>query len=223
MDADGNVYLASEFGNNIRKVDARTGIITRFAGLDARHYASERGASRPFAGARLSLYGYHGDGGHALDAAMYYPEHIAFDSRGDMYVCEHHRIRKIEMRTGLVATALGTGAFTSKGDGGPADEAGLQWPDSLFIDKRDNIYVGEKWGYRVRKLDAGTGIVSTLVGNGVPGWGEEGLPGNQTHCNACEAGIWADEDGTVFLGRPVRQDAPVRRPDRHCDHGPGRD
>jgi hypothetical protein len=61
----------------------------------------------------------------------------------------------------------------------------------------DNLYVGEKYGFRIRKVDAQTGIVQTLVGNGVPGFGEEGLHGSETHCNSCEAGIWADTDGTV--------------------------
>jgi sugar lactone lactonase YvrE len=71
-------------------------------------------------------------------------------------------------------------------------------PDAICLDVHNNLYVGEKYGYRVRKVEAATGIVRTLVGNGVPGYGEEGLPGNQTHCNSVEAGIWADPDGTVF-------------------------
>ena len=70
-------------------------------------------------------------------------------------------------------------------------------PDSLCIDAHDNMYVGEKYGYRVRRVDAATGIVSTIVGTGVPGWGEEGLHGSETRCNSCESGIWADPDGTV--------------------------
>ena len=52
----------------------------------------------------------------------------------------------------------------------------------------------------MRKVDAATGSVHTLVGNGVPGFGEEGLPGAQTHCNSVEAGIWADPDGSVYWG-----------------------
>ena len=94
--------------------------------------------------------------------------------------------------------SLGTGQIASNGDGGPAVEASTNWPDALCIDANDNIYVGEKFGYRVRKIDAETGIVTTLVGNGVPGFGEEGLPGAETHSNACESGIWADPDGTVL-------------------------
>ncbi len=210
IDEDGNVYLSGEWDNNIRRVDAKTGIIETFAGQNARHYPSERGADRPYTGrvqgaafgweTGLSLGGYHGDGGPAADAGFFHPEHVAFDSRGDLYVCDNsnHLIRKIDMSTGIVTTVLGTGQPSSNGDGGPATEAGVLMPDALCIDAHDNIYVGEKYGFRVRKVDARTGIVSTLVGNGVPGRGEEGLHGSETSCNSCESGIWADPDGTVF-------------------------
>jgi DNA-binding beta-propeller fold protein YncE len=202
VDDAGNLYLSSEWGNNIRRVDAATGVIERFAGLDARHYRSEEGDSRPFYGPGLSLMGYHGDGGPASEAAFHNPEHLAFDSKGDLYVCDNanDRIRKIDMRTGIITTVLGNGQRASNGDGGPATEASTLMPDALCLDVHDNLYVGEKYGFRVRKVDAATGIVHALVGNGVPGFGEEGLHGSRTHCNSCEAGIWADPDGTVLWG-----------------------
>jgi sugar lactone lactonase YvrE len=200
VDDAGNIYLSDEWSNNIRRVDAETGIITTFGGLNARHYPSERGSSRPFAGPRLSLMGYHGDGGPVAEAAFYHPEHLAFDSRGDLYVCDNtnDRVRKVDMRTGIITTVLGNGQRASNGDGGPAVEASTLMPDAICIDAHDNLYVGEKYGFRVRKVDAQTGSVSTLAGNGVPGYGEEGLPGSETTVNSCEAGIWADPDGTVF-------------------------
>ena len=210
IDYDGNIYLSGEWDNNIRRVDARTGNIELFAGQSAHHYPSEQGNSRPYTGrvtgatfgweTGLSLGGYHGDGGPASEAAFLHPEHVAFDSQGDLYVCDNssHRIRKIDMKTGIITTVLGTGQPSSTGDGGPAVEASILMPDALCIDVHDNIYVGEKYGFRVRRVDAKTGIVTTLVGNGVPGWGEEGLHGSETSCNSCESGIWADPDGTVF-------------------------
>lgn len=200
VDAEGNLYLSDEWACTIRRVDARTGIITRFAGLDARHYPSERGASRPLVGPGLSLLGYHGDGGPAREAAFHHPEHLAFDSRGDLYVCDNSndRVRRIDMRTGVITSVLGNGMRSSSGDGGPATEAATLMPDAICLDAHDNLYVGEKYGYRVRKVEAATGLVRTLVGTGVPGFGEEGLPGGQTRCNSCEAGIWADPDGTVL-------------------------
>jgi sugar lactone lactonase YvrE len=202
VDREGNIYLSDEWACNIRRVDARTGIITTFAGQNARHYPSEHGASRPFAGPGLSLMGYHGDGGPASEAAFSHPEHLAFDSRGDLYICDNSndRIRKVDMQTGVITTVLGNGQRASNGDGGPAIEASTLMPDAICLDTYDNLYIGEKYGFRVRKVEARSGIVRTLVGNGVPGFGEEGLPGWETTCDSCESGIWADPDGTVFWG-----------------------
>ena len=73
-------------------------------------------------------------------------------------------------------------------------------PDALCFDAHDNMYVGEKFGFRVRKVDGVTGVVTTIVGTGEPGFGEEGLHGSVTRCNSVESGIWADPDGTVFWG-----------------------
>jgi sugar lactone lactonase YvrE len=146
--------------------------------------------------------GYHGDGGPASEAAFHNPEHLAFDSQGDLYVCDNanDRIRKIDMKTGIITTVLGNGQRSSNGDGRLATEASILMPDAICLDMHDNLYVGEKYGFRIRKVDAQSGIVQTLVGNGVPGFGEERLPGRETHCNSSEAGIWADPDGTVYWG-----------------------
>ena len=206
VDGADNLYLSSEWQNTIRKVDARTGVIELFAGHDARHYPSEKGRSRPYLGKGLEDWGglnwggYHGDGGPAADASFYHPEHLAFDSRGDLYVCDNsnHRIRKIDMATGIITTVLGNGMPASNGDGGPAAEASTLMPDAICLDAHDNLFVGEKYGYRVRRVDAATGIVTTLVGTGVPGWGDEGVHGSEAVCNSVEAGILADPDGTLF-------------------------
>ena len=209
---NGDIYLASEWSSNVRRIDAETGIIERFAGQDARHYPSESGSSRPAAGPWCSFQGYHGDGGPAIDAAFWHCEHLAFDSKGDLYVCDNSndRIRKIDMRTGIITTVLGNGQRASNGDGGPATEASTLMPDAICLDVHDNLFVGEKYGFRVRRVDAVTGIVTTLVGTGEPGFGEEGLPGPQTRCASIEGGIWADPDGTVHYcdcsGRTRRYD-----------------
>ena len=201
IDDDGNLYLSSEWANNIRRVDAATGIIELFAGHDARHHPSEAASSRPYAGPPLSLGGYSGDGGPKEEAAFHHPEHRAFDSKDDLYVCDNsnHRIRKIDMKTGIVTTVLGTGQPASNGDGGPATEASTLMPDALCFDVHDNMYVGEKYGFRVRRVDAGTGIVTTIVGTGEPGMGEESVPGPESTCNSVEVGLWADSDGTVLF------------------------
>ena len=210
VDVGGNVYISSEWANTVRRIDAETGIIETVAGLNARHYPSERGDRRPglqgIDGTTfgwepgLSLKGYHGDGGPASEAAFHHPEHLAFDSSGNLYVCDNsnNRVRRIESRSGTITTVLGNGQPSSNGDGGPATDASVNMPDAICIDAHDNLYVSEKYGFRVRKVDAGTGTVTTLVGTGVPGYGQEGLPGTETQVNSCESGLWADPDGTVF-------------------------
>ena len=197
VDDAGNIFLSSEWASNIRRVDAQTGIISLFAGSNAAHVP---GPNRPTSGPGLNLTGYHGDGGPAANAAFHHPEHLAFDPAGNLYICDNSndRIRRIDRQSGIITTVFGTGQRASNGDGGPAVEASTLMPDALCLDSHGNLYVGEKYGYRIRKVSGATGLVSTLVGNGVPGFGEEGLPGSQTHVNSVECGIWADPDGTVF-------------------------
>jgi hypothetical protein len=197
---NGDIYICSEWTDNIRRIDAKTGIIDLFAGHQARHYPSEVGNSKPFFGPGLSLGGYSGDGGPKETAGFYHPEHLAFDSKGDLYVCDNSndRVRKIDMKTGIVSTVLGNGQRASNGDGGPATEASTLMPDAIHVDVHDNLYVGEKYGFRVRKVDGKTGIVTTIAGTGVPGMGEEGVKATETQVNSVEVGVWGDADGTVF-------------------------
>ena len=121
------------------------------------------------------------------------------------------RVRKIDMETGIVTTVLGNGQRASNGDGGPATEASTLMPDAICVDVHGNLYVGEKYGFRVRRVDAETGIVTTIAGTGVPGMGEEGVKATETEVNSVEVGVWADPDGTVFYsdcgGRTRRIDA----------------
>lgn len=183
-DERGNVFACGKSHNNVRKIDAETGVIEAFVG-DPGNRA-----------------GFNGDGLPALESVFSGPEHLAFDSQGSLYICDNdnNRIRKVDSDTGIVTTVLGNGQASSNGDGGLATEASTNKPDALCIDSNDNVYVGEVQGFRIRKVDAATGVVKTLVGNGVPGWGEEGKLGSETKTNAIEAGIWADDDGTVLWG-----------------------
>ena len=213
VDAEGNIYACGKWDSNIRKKDVRTGLVSLFAGQTTRHYPGEEGTSRPYSGSLYSFAGFHGDGGPATEAAFQFPEHLALDSQGDLYVCDNgnNRIRKIDMRSGLLTTVLGNGQAASNGDGGPASEASTNTPDSIFIDAHDNLYVGEAWGLKLRKVDAKSGLVTTLAGTGIPGFGAEEVPGPESKCNPIESGIWVDPDGTVFYsdssGRLRRIDA----------------
>ena len=186
-DSKGNLYIADEPSSTVRRVDTR-GIIKRYAGL--------------------GVGGYNGDGIPALEAALHHCEHLAVDSRDNLYICDNSndRIRKIDQQ-GIITTVLGNpypvgvdcGFLRSSiGDGGMAVDACITMPDAIFIDGRDNLYVGEKYGFRVRRVDATTGVVKTVVGTGIPGFGEDGDIGLRSQINSCECGLWADPDGTTF-------------------------
>jgi len=213
VDTAGHIYACGKWDSNVRKVDVVTGLVSRVAGQTTRHYPDEEGNRRPYSGSLYSLAGFHGDGGPATEAAFKFPEHLAFNAAGDLYVCDNgnNRIRKIAAATHTITTVFGTGRATSNGDGGPATEASTNAPDAIFIDAHDHLYVGEAGGCMLRQVDARSGIVTTLAGTGIPGFGEEGLPGPQTKSNAIESGIWVDPDGTVIYsdssGRLRRIDA----------------
>lgn len=213
VDAAGHIYACGKWDSNVRKVDRNSGLVSRVAGQTTRHYPQEVGHRRPYSGSHYSLAGFHGDGGPAIEAALKFPEHLAFNSKNDLYICDNgnNRIRKIAAHNGIISTVFGTGNAASNGDGGPAVEASTNVPDAIFIDAHDHLYIGEAGGCMLRKVDAHSGIVTTLAGTGIPGFGAEGLPGCETKANAIESGIWADPDGTVLYsdssGRLRRIDA----------------
>jgi len=213
VDAEGNLFVCGKWDSSVRKVDAVTGMVSLFAGQTTRYYPGEQGDSRPYSGSAYSFGGFHGDGGPASEAALWHPEHLAFDTRGNLYVCDNgsNRVRAIDRDSGIITTVFGYGRAASSGDGGPAIEASSSAPDALFIDHHGHLYVGEAGGCVVRKVDGRTGVVSTIAGTGVPGFGEDGLRGPETRCGAIESGIWVDDDGTVIFsdssGRLRRIDA----------------
>lgn len=145
VDAAGNLYITST--NKIRKVDAATGIITSIAGT-----------GQP---------GFSGDGGPARNATMHFPFGICADRQGNIYVSEYNnqRIRKINT-AGIISTVAGNGTIGFSGDNGPAVNATLNVPKGLCADAAGNVYFADLYNSRVRKIDAATGIITTIAGNG---------------------------------------------------------
>jgi len=197
---EGDIYLSSEWSNNIRIIDNKTGIISLYAGYLSENISSDFNKYKPIIAEKLSLGGFSGDGGPKELAAFNHPEHLAFDSTGDLYVCDNSndRIRKIDIKTGIVSTVFGNGDKSSNGDGGLAINASTLMPDALCIDKKDNIYVGEKYGFRIRKIESKTGIVTTVAGNGNPGFGKEDVIATDTECNSVEVGIHVKDDNVFY-------------------------
>ena len=122
--------------------------------------------------------GYTGDGGPAASALMSEPFMCAFDTLGNLYVAEamNHCIRRVDSATGVITTIAGTGAEGYSGDGGPATEATFNQPYSLQVDTNGDVYVVDRLNYVIRKIEAATGVITTVAGTGEPAYGGDGRP-----------------------------------------------
>ena len=160
VDAAGNLYIADKYNQRVRKVTTSTGIITTVAGNGTQ--------------------GYQGDGGLATSAELNYPNAVAVDAAGNLYIADlgNQRVRKVTASTGDIATIAGTGNYDDSGDGGLATKADVNI-SKLTIDSADNVYIVSN--NRIRKITASTGIITTIAGNGTSGdTGDGGLAINAT-------------------------------------------
>lgn len=165
FDASGNLFIADWFNNRVRKVDKITGIITTIAGT--------------------GTGGYNGDGIPAVAAQINGPCGIIFDNAGNIYVAEYngHRIREINIITGTISTFAGTATAGYNGDGIPATSAQLSGCAYIRFDLAQNMYVGEGSNQRVRRIDAGTGIITTVAGTGTAGYNGDGMAATAAQLN----------------------------------------
>ena len=161
IDDKGNIYFCDSDNSRIRKIDAVTGFISSISGN----------------GSVTSS----GDGGQAINAGTPYPVDVKFDKKGALLFTEVSignscRLRKIDLQSGLISTLAGNDKNGYSGDGGLAVNAGLYDPTGICIDNNNNIYISEFDDSRIRKIDAATGIISTVAGNGSNGFsGDNGL------------------------------------------------
>lgn len=129
-----------------------------------------------YAGTGFGAYkggGFTGDGILATTADISLPVDVEVDAAGNLYIAEQlgNRVRKVDAVTNLVSTVAGTGAYSAggSGDGGPATQAQIGGVTALALDASGNLYVSENvenYITRIRKVDAATGVISTLVNMG---------------------------------------------------------
>ncbi|MFO0922426.1 MAG: hypothetical protein U0905_08075 [Pirellulales bacterium] len=153
--------------------------------------------------------GFSGDGGPAASAELNNPFAIARGPDGYLYVCDvdNHRIRRIDSK-GIITTYAGNGDKAYQGDGGPAIAASLSSPYELAWDRNGSLYFVEIGNHVVRKIDAKTGIISTVAGNGKAGFGGDGGPATQSQLNQPHSLIFdADENLLVcdILNHRIRK------------------
>ena len=109
--------------------------------------------------------GFSGDGGQATSADLNQPQGMALDTSGNIYIADsgNHRVRKVEISTGIITTIAGTGSAGFSGDGGPATSASLDLPRAIAVDGGSNVFIADFNNNRVRKVNVSTGTISTVV------------------------------------------------------------
>ena len=177
VDTSGNLFFSEYSGQRVRKVGTN-GIITTVAGNGTN--------------------GYSGDIGPATNAMLNYPMGVALDTNGNLYVADYNnnRIRRVDAN-GIITTVAGNGSFNFAGDGGPATNASLRYPDGVMVDVGNNLYISDHNNMRVRRVDT-AGIITTVAGNGNSSFsGDGGAATNAGLYYPC--GLVMDSFGNLFI------------------------
>jgi RHS repeat-associated protein len=160
VDASGNLYIGGEAPYRIYKVyeDHTVVLISHIAGAGGFQYDFDEQ-----------------DGGPAIEAT-FFPSGLAVDASGNLYVgcINSQRVLKIN-KDGIITSIAGDGRRGYDGDGGPATEARFFDPVALALDALGNLYISDKWNYRIRRVDS-SGIITTVAGNGTGGYMGDGEP-----------------------------------------------
>jgi sugar lactone lactonase YvrE len=188
LDGAGNILIADSLNNRIRKVDATTGTIHTVAG-----------GGSPADGL--------GDDGPATSAALDSPQGIFVDGAGNILIADagNSRIRKVDA-TGNIETVAGNGLPSFSGDGGPATIAGFGFArgasvdvaGNVFVDSAGNVFIADTNNNRIRKVDAATGNIETVAGNGVPSFSGDGGPATSASLKS-PSGVFVDGAGNIFI------------------------
>ncbi len=146
--------------------------------------------------------GFSGDNGPAVEARLNYPEDLAVDAYGNIYITDtwNNRIRKVDPN-GVITTIAGTGQPGYSGDGGPATSAGLKGPRGVALDSRGNIYIADTDNNRIRKIGP-NGTITTIAGNGLLGFTGDGGPATQARI-AGPRGLALDPTGNLYIADAV--------------------
>jgi sugar lactone lactonase YvrE len=185
VDKNGNIYIAERRANRIRKVDQK-GLITTLVGTGNR--------------------GYNGDGIRSSTADIAVPETLLIDGTGSLIFCDrsNSRVRKVDLESGMITTIAGTGKAGFSGDGGPATTAEISFPYGLAVDASDNLYIADTDNHCIRKVNAKSGIITTVAGTGAQGFSGDGGPAAKATFYRPHV-VTIDPEGSLIIGDSFNQ------------------
>ncbi len=180
FDQQGNLFFVDMVAAVVRRVDHETGIITTVAGTGE--------------------VGFSGDGGPATQARLNRPHSIALDNNHKLYICDigNHRIRRVDLETGIITTFAGTGERKLTPDGAPISGTPLNGPRALAFDGGHTLYLALREGNAVYRLDLSRSTLHHIAGTGQKGYSGDGGVAKQARLSGPK-GIALGPQGDVFL------------------------
>ena len=179
FDGDGHMYFVEMRNHVVRRVDAKTKAISTVAGT--------------------GRAGFGGDGGQAVEAAFNQPHSIALDDEGGLYIADigNHRIRRVDLETGVVETIAGNGERVLPVEGQQAAGRPLLGPRALFVE-RGTLWIALREGHSIWKMDLAEGVLRHVAGTGQAGYTGDGGPAKRATFNGPK-GIAVGADGDVYV------------------------
>ncbi len=180
FDKNGNLFFVERLNHVVRRVDTRNKTISTVAGTGEK--------------------GFSGDGGSATKATLNQPHSIQFDKQGDLYVCDivNHRIRKVDMTTGIVSTFAGTGKPGRTPDGVKIEGTALNGPRAVDFDRDGNMWLALREGNAVYKINMKTRTLHHIAGTGETGFTGNGGPARRARLSGPK-GLSIGPDGNIYL------------------------
>ena len=179
VDQDGHLYIADTMNHRVRRVDAKTGLISTLAGVGQPRFS--------------------GDGGPSVNAGLNEPAALAVHGTR-VYIADqsNNRVRMIDVATEIITTVAGTGLAGYNGDGMPATEASLAGPSGLAVGADGTLYIADTFNGRIRGVDPTTGMISTVAGDGGD-YRYQGPTETSSGSLSRPSGISLDLDGNLLI------------------------
>ena len=181
FDEQGNLYVVERDAHAVRRIAAGTGLVTLVAGT--------------------GRAGFSGDGGPSVLAELRQPHSIAFDSQGNLLICDigNGRIRSVSRATGVISTLAGTGENSPTPDNGAMSSSALLGPRSLDTDRDGNAYLVLREGNAIYRLDLAADRLQRIAGTGAKGYSGDGGAAIDATFNGPKGIAYSSEDNSLYI------------------------